>query len=173
MEILKQKLSADFDGLNIHISDDNRMVISTAKESILSLLSYLKNDGYEHLALISCNDWIDSGKLELVYILSAYMADDTHYQEKEKNSIIIKTMISRDTAKFITITDLYNSAEPYERELHEMFGIVFDGHPRLTPLMLEREYKIPPFRKDFDTLGYVENTFGKIPSIKERKEGLQ
>jgi NADH-quinone oxidoreductase subunit C len=173
MEILKQKLLSDFDGLDIQIPNDKRIIISTAKEAILSLLSYLKNDGYEHLAMISCNDWIEAGKLELVYILSAYMADDTHYQKKEAKSIIIKTNISRNTAKFITITNLFNSAEPYEREMHEMFGIVFEGHPRLTPLMLEREYKIPPFRKDFDTLAYVDNTFGKIPSIQQRKEGLQ
>ena len=173
MELLKQKLLSGFNGLDIQLRDDQRMFISTEKESILSLLSYLKNEGYEHLALISCNDWIDQGKFELVYILSAYMADDTQYQEKEAKSIIIKTMISRDPAKFMTITNLYNSAEPYERELHEMFGIVFEGHPRLTPLMLERDYKIPPFRKDFDTMAYVDETFGKIPSIQERKEGLQ
>ncbi len=173
MEILKQKLSSNFNGLDIRIPGETRMIISTVKESMLSLLSYLKNDGYEHLALISCNDWIDAGKLELIYILSAYMADDTQYKEKETRNIIIKTMISRDTSKFLTITNLYNSAEPYERELHEMFGIVFEGHPRLTPLMLEREYKIPPFRKDFDTMAYVDNTFGKIPSIQERKEGMQ
>jgi len=173
MEILKQKLSSNFNGLDIHIPGDTRMIISTAKESIVSLLSYLKNDGYEHLAMISCSDWIDAGKLELVYIVSAYMADDTQYQEKETKNIIIKTMISRDRAKFVTITNLFSGAEPYERELHEMFGIVFEGHPRLTPLMLEREYKIPPFRKDFDTMAYVDDTFGKIPSIEERKEGLE
>jgi len=40
--------------------------------------------------MVSCNDWIDAGKLELVYIVSAYMADDTQYQEKEAKCIIIK-----------------------------------------------------------------------------------
>jgi len=45
-----------------------------------------------------------------------------------------------------------------------------EGHPRLTPLLLERDYEIPPFRKDFDTQKYVDNTYGKIPSIKERKK---
>lgn len=173
MELLKQKLLSGFNGLDIQLRDDQRMFISTEKESILSLLSYLKNEGYEHLALISCNDWINQEKFELVYILSAYMADDNHYQEKEKRSIILKTNISRKVAKFMTITNIFNSAEPYERELHEMFGIIFEGHPRLTPLMLEREYEIPPFRKDFDSQNYVDNTFGKIPSIAERKEGTK
>ena len=170
MELLKKKLLYSFNGLDIHLRNDNRMFINTEKEIILSLLSYIKNMGYEHLALISCTDWIDKGEFELVYILSAYMADDNNYQEKEKSNIIIKTRISRKIAAFMTIIDIFKSAEPYERELHEMFGIKFEGHPRLTPLLLERDYEIPPFRKDFDTQNYVDNTFGKIPSIKERKE---
>jgi len=171
MTDLKQMLLSGFDDININIPEDNRMVVSTKKESVLSILIYLKKFGYNHFALVSCNDWIDDNEFELIYIVSAYQKNDEQYQDIEKSSIIVKTRISRVKAKFITIIDIFENAEPYEREIHEMFGINFEGHPRLTPLMLERNYKIPPYRKDFDTNKYVENTFGKIPSIKERKEG--
>ena len=173
MELLKKKLLSSFNGLEIDVRGETRMFINTEKEIILSLLSYIKNLGYEHLALVSCIDWIDSGEFELVYIVSAYMADDNIFQEQEKSNIIIKTRISRKVANFMTIIGIYENAEPYERELHEMFGIVFEGHPRLTPLLLERDYEIPPFRKDFDTQNYVDNTFGKIPSIEQRKKGIK
>jgi len=55
--------------------------------------------------------------------------------------------------------------EPYEREIHELFGVVFEGHKRLTPLFLDRWKQMPPFRKDFNTREYVEKTFSdeKIP----------
>ena len=168
---LKQKLLSDFNDIQVNIPEDNRMIVNTKKESLLSLLSYLKNMGFNHFAMLSCVDWIDENEFELVYILSAYPENDEQYQDIEKKNIILKTRISREKAKFITIIDIFENAEPYEREIHEMFGIHFEGHPRLTPLMLERDYKIPPFRKDFDTNKYVENTFGKVPSIKERKEG--
>jgi len=168
---LKQKLLSDFNDVQVNIPEDNRMIVNTKKESLLSLLSYLKNMGFNHFAMLSCVDWIDENEFELVYILSAYPENDEQYQDIEKKNIILKTRISREKAKFITIIDIFENAEPYEREIHEMFGIHFEGHPRLTPLMLERDYKIPPFRKDFDTNKYVENTFGKVPSIKERKEG--
>jgi len=168
---LKQKLLSDFNDVQVNIPEDNRMIISTKKESVISLLSYLKNMGFNHFAILSCVDWIDENEFELVYILSAYPENDEYYQDKEKKNIILKTRISREKAKFITIINIFENAEPYEREIHEMFGIYFEGHPRLTPLMLERDYKIPPFRKDFDTNEYVKNTFGKVPSIKERKEG--
>ena len=95
MNELKKKFLSSFDNVEINISEDNRMVINTKKESILSILSYLKNLDYKHLALISCVDWINKSEFELVYILSAYMENDEKYQEKEKTNIIVKTRISR------------------------------------------------------------------------------
>ena len=169
MEELKKNILSNFNDLEIYTRQDNRMFINTKKETVLSLLSYLKNSGYDHLALVSCNDWIDDGEFELVYILSAYMKNDEEYQEKEKRNIVIKTRITREKAKFITVINIFENAEPYERELHELFGIKFEGHPRLTRLFLELEYDIPPFRKDFDTEKYVEDHYGQIPTIKERK----
>ena len=83
--------------------------------------------------------------------------------------IILKTRIPREKPQFKTTTGIFPNAEPYEREIHELFGIKFEGHKRLTPLLLERNYEIPPFRKDFDTRKYVENVFGNIPSVEDNK----
>ena len=71
--------------------------------------------------------------------------------------------------QFVTSIPVFENAEPYEREIHELFGINFKGHPRLIPLFLERDYKIPPFRKDFDTKKYVEETFDKIPFVEDKQ----
>lgn len=174
MDDLIKQLQSDFDGLEISITYENRITISTKKESILLLLSYLKRMGYDHLAIISCNDWIKDSELELIYIVSHYPEKDPdQYGDIDKRNIIIKTRISREKARFATIMDVFENAEPYERELHEMFGIYFEGHPRLTQLMLERDYKIPPFRKDFDTKKYANDLYGKIPTIEERKKGKE
>jgi len=89
MEELKKNILSNFNDIEICTRQDNRMFINTKKETVLSLLSYLKNAGYDHLALVSCNDWIDDGEFELVYILSAYMKNDEEYQEKEKGNIVI------------------------------------------------------------------------------------
>ncbi|MGC9363514.1 MAG: NADH-quinone oxidoreductase subunit C [Fidelibacterota bacterium] len=172
MQELKQQLTSIFTDIVICIPSEDRMLIEIQKEGVLSLLSYLKKRGYNHLAMISCNDWIDADEFELIYIVSPYLHRNPVESEiNQKANILIKTRISRKTAKFITIIDLFESAEPYEREIHEMFGIRFEGHPRLKPLMLERDYAIPPFRKDFNLDNYVQNTFGKIPSIEARKKG--
>ncbi len=170
MKELKKKLESSFSDIKINITDDNRITVNIKKDGVVSILSFLKNLGYEHFALLSCVDWIEENEFELIYILSAYMENDQEYNEKEKKTILIKTRISREQSKFITVINIFENAEPYERELHELFGINFEGHPRLTPLFLEREYEIAPFRKDFDTRKYVKEVFDKIPTIEERKK---
>ncbi|MFW6006326.1 MAG: NADH-quinone oxidoreductase subunit C, partial [Candidatus Bipolaricaulota bacterium] len=107
------------------------------------------------------------GELELVYLLNSYLREDEEYGEREKESIIMKTRIPRKNPQIGTSIHVFDNAEPYERELHEMFGISFDGHPRQTPLFLEKEYEIPPFRKDFDTREYVEKEIEPIPAVED------
>ena len=167
---LKEKLESTFSDIEVTIPEDDRMVITARKDAVLSILSVLKSEGYEHLGLVSCVDWIEEKEFELVYILSAYMQEDNEHSDKEKINITLKTRISRETPQFITVIPVFENAEPYERELHELFGINFEGHPRLTPLLLEREYKIPPFRKDFDTRGYVKEVFDSVPVVEEKKK---
>ena len=155
---LKREIELAFKDILVAIPENTRLIINAKKEQILDILNFLKEKGYDHLALISCVDWLEEKEFELVYVLTPY---------PEKGHIILKTRISRENAQFKTVIPIFKNAEPYERELHELFGINFAGHPRLTPLFLEREYKIPPFRKDFDTRKYVEEVFGPIPAVEE------
>jgi len=165
---LTKELESSFQDIQIVNPDDNSLTVIVQKDAALSVLSFLKEKGYDHLALISCVDWIKEKEFELIYILSAYMNKNDEHTDKEKAHIILKTNISRENPQFITAIPVFENAEFYEREIHEFFGIHFEGHPGLTPLFLEREYKIPPFRKDFDTRKYVEEVFDKIPAVEER-----
>jgi len=163
MEKLKEEILSTFKGVQINIPEDNKLVISAKKEQILNILSFLKDKGYDYLTLISCVDWINDKEFELIYILTSY------FEEKRKEHIILKIRILREKSEFETVIPVFENAEPYERELHELFGINFKGHHRLTHLFLERNYKIPPFRKDFNTREYVKEVFEKIPFVEDKK----
>lgn len=163
-KLLKGELESAFKDVLVNILEETKLTVTAPKNVVLSILSFLKNKGYDHLALISCVDWIEEKNFELVYILSSYSEKD------EKEHIILKTRIPREKPEFKTVISVFENAEPYERELHELFGINFEGNERLTPLFLERDYEIPPFRKDFDTREYVKETFDKIPFVEEEKE---
>ena len=164
---LKQQLESMFRDIRIADSGPYRTVISAEREAVLALLSFLKGQGYAHLALISCVDWIDEEQFELVYILSPYLARDDDFSKEERTTVLVKTRIDRDNPHFITAIPLFKNAEPYEREIHELYGVTFAGHPRLTSLFLERHYEIPPFRKDFDTRKYVRDVFDAVPDVKD------
>jgi len=155
--------------IDIQVNEDgNGMIkIRAKKEQVKTILLYLKNDGYDHLALISCVDWINKEEFELIYILTSYLNDNKSYQEK--GDVYLKIRVTRDNPDVETVIGVFENAEPYEREIHELFGINFSGHPRLIPLFLERKYEVPPFRKDFDTRKYVEDFFNSIPLIPEEK----
>lgn len=159
-DYLEKKLTAIFRDIRITPPQNGRLSITCSAESAHDVLKSLKDEGYIHLALISCVDWIDADSVEVVYILSSYY---------ENEHVFLKTIIPRKDPVFRTVIDVFENAEPYEREIHELFGVNFKGHPRQIPLFLERDYKIPPFRKDFDTRAYVKDYFDKIPFVEEDK----
>ncbi len=106
----------------------------------------LKQD-FNHLSDVTCIDYIDENRFEAIYHLRA------HSLNLRCN---VKVSIPRDSPKIQTVSDIWPGAQMHERENHELFGIVFDGNPDLSPLFLEDWEEIPPFRKDFDTREYVK-----------------
>jgi len=162
---LQQFLESTFNRVEVAVLRDGRMSVSAPAESIPIVLRHLKEHGLNHLALVSCVDWIEDGTLELVYLLTCYMPNTTHDTPGQTLHVLLKTRVPRETAALASVIDVFENAEPYEREIHELFGVDFHGHPRLVPLFLERHYDIPPFRKEFDTRKYVQETFDRIPSV--------
>lgn len=163
-ESIKEQLESTFKAIVVTTLEDTRIVVNVTKDQALAVLRFLKDRRFDHLALVSCVDWIEEKEFELVYILTRYT------QDEERLHLIVKTRISRQSPRLETVTGIFLNAEPYEREIHELFGVKFEGHKRLTPLFLERDYEIPPFRKDFDTRKYVKDLFDNIPSIETKNK---
>ena len=154
VEEVKRKIQANFEGCKATTPRPGRLIATIPSQALPSLLLLLKADGFEHLSLISCVDWIDEAELELSYHLWCY---------DKKIHAIVKTRIGRDSPRFLSIIPLFQHAQTYEREIHEMYGVRFEGNPRLTPLLLDHWQGPPPMRRDFDTRQYVQDTFAIIP----------
>lgn len=131
----------------------NQLEIKADANAIVSLLTYLKATGFEHLSNILAVDWIEAGELEIVYNLFSY---------SQRLHATVKTRIERDPAHAPTILHLWPQAQVYEREIHEFFGIVFDGNPELGPFFLHNWQDMPPLRKDFDTEEYSRRAYGML-----------
>ena len=121
-------------------------------ENIHSVLSALRNNvGFEHLSAISCVDWINVSEFELVYHLWSY---------RDNVLVSIKTRIARDPARMATITDLWQTAAFFERDIYEMFGVIFDGNPNWDEKYILTDWEgPPPMRKDFVTRVFAHDHF--------------
>ena len=63
--------------------------------------------------------------------------------------MLVRTLLPRAAPLLPTATGIFRGAAWDERETHEMFGVVFDGHPGLAPLLLPGGFEGHPLRKDF------------------------
>jgi len=73
--------------------------------------------------------------------------DFNHYDELCR--IVLRVRVPRDNPHVPSICAVYPGADWHERETHDFFGIVFDGHPNLEPLLLPEDADFHPLRKDF------------------------
>jgi NADH-quinone oxidoreductase subunit C len=163
---LEAKVDAVFRGVETELADDGRLTVRVPRDSVVPVLRFLKEEGVDFLQLVSCVDWVERLAFEIVYVLSSYVGEGNP-PGAVGAGVVVKAELPREGASLASSIGVFPAAEPYERELHELFGVHFEGHPRLTPLFLEREYEVPPFRKDFDTRKYVEDHFGRIPPVEE------
>lgn len=67
----------------------------------------------------------------------------------EVEHLMLRTLVPRDAARLPTLTGQYAGANWHERETFEMFGIEFEGHPNLVPLLLPDGFEGNPLRKEF------------------------
>ena len=70
------------------------------------------------------------------------------YSLAGRHHLLLRTLLADDTA-LATATSIYRGAAWHERETHEMFGVVFAGHPGLDPLLLPEGFEQVPLRKNF------------------------
>jgi len=111
------------------------------KEGILPVLSFLKNYGFELLLDITAVDYLGKKpRFEVVYHLLSF---------KEKRRIRVKADVDEDKPEVITVTSLWKNADWLEREVWDMYGIIFEGHPNLKRILMYEEFKGHPLRKDY------------------------
>jgi len=126
---------------------DGRVEASALHSFAAALRSRL---GFEHLSAISCVDWLAEGEFELVY----------HFWSYRDNCLVsARTRIPRESGSMATITDLWLPASFFERDIHEFYGVVFQGNTDLERYILTDWKGPPPMRKDFSSRDFAYEHF--------------
>ena len=83
-----------------------------------------------------------------------------HLLSFDRNCFIrLKVALQGEYPSLPSITSIFKNANWYEREVYDMFGVIFDGHPDLRRMYMPDEYEYHPLRKDFPLTGVP----GSIP----------
>jgi len=135
------------------VVNKNQVSFIVEKDTVHSLLTFLRTAGWIQLSYLSAIDWIKDNQLELLYIV---------FNWEKPVYIQVRTMLDRENPEMASVLPIYPGCKYYERETHEFFGIKFPGNPdHEKQLILEEWDDMPPLLKDFDPRAYSDRKFAK------------
>lgn len=127
-----------------------RVIIS--QPQCFEAISHLKHDhGFDMLVDLTCVDYLNfrdaTDRFGLVYVLA---------NTDENLQLILRVMLNEPDLTIPSVVPLWEAANWMEREVWDMFGIHFEGHPDLRRILLPEEFDAFPLRKDYPLQGRGE-----------------
>ena len=144
-------LNRQFSGLTVsEFRGETRAVVSPS--ALFDVLANLcRQQGFDLLVDITCVDYLAyrdaRDRFGLVYLLANTRTNDR---------LTVRTFVHEPDPTVPTATPLWEGANWLEREVYDMFGIVFDGHPDLRRILMPDEFTAFPLRKDYPLQGRGE-----------------
>ena len=127
-----------------------------APANIESFVGFLKTDGecrFSTLVDVTGVDYPGRDKrFDVVY----------HFLSMYRNQRIRLRVAIREEEMVPSVTPVHPSANWFEREVFDMFGILFSGHPDLRRILTDYGFRGHPLRKDFPTTGYTEVRYDEV-----------
>lgn len=131
------------------------VILMVSRDVAHQVLAAAKNDptlAFDFLRNLCGVDWEDDG-MEVVYHLYSY---------KHRHNVTVRARMPADDMRIQSATDLWRAADWHEREARDMFGIKFEGHPNLVPILLPDDMlDHHPLRKD-NPLAPLEEWQGEL-----------
>jgi NADH-quinone oxidoreductase subunit C len=126
--------------------DRAELTITVARESIIAAAQAVKHAGYNFLEDVTAVDWYPSEpRFQITYHILSHAL-------KQRVRVVVR--LDSDSASLDSITSVWPSANFYEREIFDLFGVHFGGHPNLRRIMMPEDWKGHPLRKDYPVEGY-------------------
>jgi len=151
---LKERFSTQIAATNVELSE---LTVELPREQLLSVCRALRDESefaFEQLIDLCGVDYLEYGngiwsgpRFAVVYHLLSV---------KNNHRLRLRTFVDGEVPMVPSVIDVWNSANWFEREAFDLFGIVFEGHPDLRRILTDYGFVGHPFRKDFPLSGNVE-----------------
>lgn len=149
LEELRDGLAGGGSVLTAEVLRDE-LTVTVALERLVEVLTHLRDDpacGFTTLIDITAVDWpARESRFEIVY----------HLLSMHRNQRIRVKADVPEGGMVPSVIGVWPAADWYEREVFDMYGVLFSGHPDLRRILTDYGFSGHPLRKDFPTTGYVE-----------------
>jgi NADH-quinone oxidoreductase subunit C len=126
--------------------DRDELTLTVASDQICAACEALRMGGYNFFEDMTAVDWLPhSPRFQLSYHLLSLA---------RKERVRLCALVDEPDPSIESITSIWPSANYYEREVFDLFGIRFEGHPNLRRIMLPDDWNGHPLRKDYPVEGY-------------------
>jgi len=126
--------------------DRQELTVTVAKENIIASCQAVQAAGYNFFEDMTAVDWYpQEPRIQLSYHIVSYGL-------KERIRLVVRLDSTDLTVD--SITSVWPASNFYEREVFDLFGVNFSGHPGLTRIMMPPDWKGNPLRKDYPVEGY-------------------
>jgi NADH-quinone oxidoreductase subunit C len=126
--------------------DRNELTLTVAPETITAAVQAVKATGYNFLEDVTAVDWYPSEpRFQITYHILSH---------RLKSRVRVIAMLSGDSPSIRSIVPVWPSANFYEREIFDLFGVHFGGHTNLKRIMMPEDWQSHPLRKDYPVEGY-------------------
>ena len=128
------------------VSDRPRITVEASEiADVCRTLKIHPKTAFRTLLCIAAVDYKEY--IQMVYLL---------HSSKEEQTLAVKTDLPYENPSLPTLTEIWRAADWYEREAHDLFGVEFEGHPDLSPLLLYEGFEGHPGLKEFPFHDYDE-----------------
>jgi len=147
LDELKTALEQQLPGVSLTVDGS---VLVVASKDLTAVCRYLKDSDrfrFDYLANLTAVDYPPdpagggAGRMDVVYHL--------YSMEKRHGPLTLRVQLTRLRPVVASVTPLWRGAEFQEREVYDLFGVTFDGHPDLRRILMWEGFQGHPMRKDY------------------------
>lgn len=124
-----------------YVEVDEQQAVTIPVDKLLEFMQVLKDEfALDYLTNLTAADYPEENKFQLIYNLNSI---------EKGYTLMVRTDVNRENPELPSVFPIWGGANWQEREVYDLLGVVFTGHPNLKRILLDVNYEGHPLRKDY------------------------